>query len=161
MGSRSAHRVFGSASTFQCPVLAEKTAAKPVGEIVCWKAGSGRSKAKVRSQPQREDVESSRMQGKGLGDWGKDAEGSPGRRLIKFSGHHQPCPPCAHQSASRTSAACSPILLDGLDKPAKSVFGELCLRSQSQVLGKWLLYFKRVVEKKEQPQNKPLRNILQ
>lgn len=111
MGSRSAHRVFGSASTFQCPVLAEKTAAKPVGEIVCWKAGSGRSKAKVRSQPQREDVESSRMQGKGLGDWGKDAEGSPGRRLTKFSGHHQPCPPCAHQSASRTSAACSPILL--------------------------------------------------
>lgn len=32
MGSRSAHRVFGSASTFQCPALAEKTAAKPVGE---------------------------------------------------------------------------------------------------------------------------------
>lgn len=85
MGSRSAHRVFGSASTFQCPVLAEKTAAKPVGEIVCWKAGSSHSKAKVQSQPQHEGVESSRMQGKGLGDWGKDAKGSPGRRLIRFS----------------------------------------------------------------------------
>lgn len=93
------------------PVLAEKTAAKPVGEIVCWKAGSGCSKAKVQSQPQHEGVESSRMQGKGLGDWGKDAKGSPGRRLIRFSGHHQPCPPYAHQTASRTSAACSPILL--------------------------------------------------
>lgn len=45
--------------------------------------------------------------------------------------------------------------------PQKSAFGESCLRSQSWLLGKWLLYFKRVAERKEQPQSKPLRNILQ
>lgn len=110
--------------------------------------------ARPRYQPQHEGV--------GLGDWGKDAKGSPGRRLIRSRGHLQPCPPCAHQTGIKNfHCLFSHNAEMAWTSPQKSAFGESRLRSHSWVLGKWLLYFKRVVERKEQPQTKPLRKILQ
>lgn len=97
---------------------------------------------------------------KGFGGLGKGCQ----RVTWQEAAHIQWSPPAlpsvCNQTASRTSL---PALLcwRGLDKPPGSAFGESCLRSQSWVLGKWLLYFKRVVERKEQPQSKPLRKILQ
>lgn len=118
--------------------------------------------ARPRYQPQHEGVGSSRMQGKGLEDWGKDAKGSPGRRLIRSRGHHQPCPLRAHQTSIKNLHYLFSLSAEmAWTSPQKSPFGESHLRSQSWVLGKWLLYFKRVAERKEQPQSKPLRNILQ
>lgn len=145
MGSRSAHRVFGSASTFQCPVLAEKAAAKPVGEMVCWKA------ARAGHDPSTGQGAAG-CQGR---SWGRGCQ----RDTWQEPGQLQWPPP-----ALPIRQHPEPPLPAGMawTSPQKSALGESRLRSQSWVLGKWFLHFKqRVVERKEQPQSKALRKILQ
>lgn len=115
--------------------------------------GQGAIPAPARGCGEQQDAR------KGFGGLGKGCQ----RVTWQKADQIQCCPAlCVHITQhQKPLVPFLPFYWDGLGKPPKSVFGESSLRSQSWVLGKWLLYFKRVVERKEQPQSKPLRKILQ